>query len=91
MASFEKRSVCDLLCTANVRSLPIRCEVQIFTDHKNLTYQAKDHNAKVTRWRLAVQDYDFDIVYIPGDDKFIADAPSRLCPRESTEVGKAKF
>ena len=54
----------------------------LFTDHKNLTYISKDPNAKVTRWRLAVQDYDFDIAYIPGEDNFIADAMSRLCPTE---------
>jgi hypothetical protein len=52
----------------------------LFTDHKNLTYIAKDHNAKVTRWRLAVQDYNFDIAYIPGEENIVADAFSRLCP-----------
>ena len=52
----------------------------LFTDHRNLTYIAKDHNSKVTRWRLAVQDYDFDIAYIPGQDNIVADAFSRLCP-----------
>ena len=55
----------------------------LFTDHRNLTFMAKDPNAKVTRWRLAVQDYDFDIAYLPGEDNIVADALSRLCPKEN--------
>jgi cleavage and polyadenylation specificity factor subunit 1 len=58
----------------------------LFTDHKNLTYIAKDPNAKVMRWRMAVQDYDFDIAYIPGEENFIADGFSRLCPRSDEAV-----
>jgi cleavage and polyadenylation specificity factor subunit 1 len=62
----------------------------IFTDHKNLTFLAADPNAKVMRWRMAVQDYDFDIAYIPGEDNIVADAFSRLCakhtPEEDAEV-----
>jgi len=34
------------------------------------------------RWRLAVQDYDFNVAYIPGKDNIIADAFSRLCPKK---------
>ena len=58
----------------------------LFTDHKNLTYINKDPNAKVMRWRLAVQDYDFDIAYIPGENNIIADGLSRLCPKTSHEI-----
>jgi hypothetical protein len=54
----------------------------LFTDHKNLTYLTKDPSQKVMRWRLAVQDYDFDIAYIPGPDNIIADGFSRLCPQK---------
>jgi len=57
----------------------------LFTDHKNLTYLAKDPNAKVMRWRLAVQDYDFDIAYIPGECNIVADGFSRLCPKTLPE------
>ena len=57
----------------------------LFTDHKNLTYLTKDPSPKVMRWRMAVQDYDFDIAYIPGEKNIIADAFSRLCNRTRPE------
>ena len=32
----------------------------------------------VIRWKIAVQDYDFDIEHIPGVDNIVADGLSRL-------------
>ncbi len=60
----------------------------IFTDHKNLTFLASDPSAKVIRWMMAVQDYDFDIAYIPGEDNIVADAFSRLCAKDTPEEGE---
>ena len=51
----------------------------IQTDHKNLIYINTDGSAKVKRWKLLVQEYDFDIVHIPGLSNPIADGLSRLC------------
>ena len=34
---------------------------------------------------MAVQDYDFDIAYIPGEDNIVADAFSRLCAKHTPE------
>ena len=33
----------------------------LFTDHRNLTFLEKDPSPKVQRWRIAVQEYDFDV------------------------------
>ena len=60
----------------------------LFTDHKNLTYLTKDPSPKVMRWRMAVQDYDFNIAYIPGEENIIADGFSRLCPRTNEAEGE---
>jgi cleavage and polyadenylation specificity factor subunit 1 len=49
------------------------------TDHQNLTYINSGPSAKVLRWKLAIQSYDFDIEHIPGADNIVADAFSRLC------------
>ena len=48
------------------------------TDHKNLTNINSDTNPKVKRWKLAMQEYDFTIEYLPGDKNIVADAFSRL-------------
>ncbi len=53
----------------------------IETDHKNLTYLKTAQSAKVRRWQLALQEYDFTCIRIAGEDNVVADAFSRLCER----------
>ena len=48
----------------------------ILTDHKNLTSIEKDNNEMVGRWRVALQELDFTIRYVPEKDNNIADAMS---------------
>lgn len=50
------------------------------TDHKPLTYlfSMKDPSSKLTRMRLELSEYDFEIQYIKGKDNVGADALSRL-------------
>jgi hypothetical protein len=50
----------------------------LLTDHKNLIYIDSETSQKVKRWKLAIQEYDFDIHHIPGRLNVIADAFSRL-------------
>jgi hypothetical protein len=38
----------------------------LHTDHKNLTYLNLDGSIRVKIWKLAVQEYDFKVHYIPG-------------------------
>ena len=54
----------------------------LFTDHKNLTYLNKDPSPKVMRWKVAVQEYNFEVAYIEGHKNVIADGFSRLCPKD---------
>ena len=56
------------------------------TDHRNLLFLNAQPNQKVTRWKLAIQDYDFDIEHIPGRDNVVADTWSRLCAGQKDEV-----
>jgi len=51
------------------------------TDHKNLTYINFGNSAKIMRWKLMIQEYDFDIEHVAGEENVVADAFSRLIPR----------
>ena len=49
------------------------------TDHANLTYINTESSAKVRRWKLFLQEFNFDLIHIAGVDNLVADAFSRLC------------
>ena len=51
------------------------------TDHMNLTYINVTFTGKVLRWKLYLQDKDFDLYHVPGKEEhqFVPDALSRLC------------
>ena len=51
------------------------------TDHKNLTYINVTFTGKVLRWKLYLQDKDFDLYHVHGKEEhqFVPYALSRLC------------
>ncbi|CAH2087564.1 unnamed protein product [Euphydryas editha] len=52
----------------------------IYTDHKPLAWldSYKDTSSKFTRWRLRLQDFDYEIIYKKGNQNSNADALSRI-------------
>ena len=74
---------------------PYIYKLLIRTDHKPLIwlYKMKKPNAKFVRWRMQLEEYNFDIIYYPGKENLVADALSRDpkyvdadFPRTSTEL-----
>jgi transposase InsO family protein len=59
------------------------------TDHKNLIYINTSGSAKVIRWKLAIQEYDFNVEHIAGQANVVADTLSRLVPTEEPEFVSA--
>lgn len=55
-------------------------KIKVATDHNPLTYltHAASSSARLTRWSLALQKYDLEIVHIKGSLNKCADALSRL-------------
>ena len=51
----------------------------LMTDHKNLVYINDSGAPKVKRWKLLIQEYNFDIIHVPGPKNEVADLLSRLC------------
>ena len=56
------------------------------TDHKNLLYINSAGSQKVQRWKLRIQEYDFQIEHIAGINNIAADFLSRLCSRPVEEA-----
>ena len=63
--------------------------IVIHTDHKNLT--CKNFNTeRVMRWRLVLEEFGPELLYIKGEDNVVADALSRL-PMLPTATFDAKY
>ena len=61
-------------------------KIEIFTDHKNLVHETTLMSSdRCMRWRLIIEEYGPDIIYIPGPDNVVADALSRL-PRVDNDT-----
>ena len=82
MAHSRKGVLCNLSSTAKFKHLLQSVRFTLRTDHRNLTYVNLSGSEKVIRWKLLIQQFNFDIEYIKGSDNEVADAFSRLCPSE---------
>ena len=60
-------------------------DITIFTDHKNLTFE-RFGSERVRRWRLFVEEFGPDIIYLPGHQNVVADALSRLPYNQNSQV-----
>ena len=61
------------------------------TDHRNLTFINMEGSPKIRRWKLAIQEYDFEIEYLPGEKNVVADNFSRLCDIENPDETLCTF
>ena len=78
----EKESYAIFYALGKIDYLLCDTKFTLRTDHKNLTlpFLNNEQNAQVRRWKLAIQQYDFDIEFINGEVNIIADGFSRLVP-----------
>jgi len=60
----------------------------LHTDHENLTRLNFGNSNKILRWKLFIQDFDFDIEWIKGELNPTADGFSRLVQKPELEEGE---
>ena len=61
------------------RNILLGQKIKVFTDHKNLVHESEMKTSqRVMRWRLLLEEYGPEIVYIKGKANIVADALSRL-------------
>jgi hypothetical protein len=65
----------------------------IITDHKPLVwlFNVKDPGSRLVRWKLKLQEYDYEIIYKPGKLNSNADCLSRIVIPESNVLQTTKI
>lgn len=51
---------------------------KLYTDHQPLAYSMSNTNSRIIRGKLALEEFDYEIIYKPGKQNVIADALSRI-------------
>ena len=73
------------------RNILLGKKYKIYTDHKNLVHESKMKTSqRVMRWRLLLEEYGPEIVYIKGRANIVADALSKATPEQSKGIFKKK-
>ena len=62
----------------------------IKTDHRPLVHLffLKNPSSRLTRIRLELEEYDFEVIHIPGKDNVVADALSRIDIEQLKNIGE---
>jgi hypothetical protein len=85
----EKECLAIVKCVRKLRPYLIGKHFIIETDHQVLRwlFNVKDPSSKLVRWRLLLEELDYEIRYIKGKENKIADELSRaLCINRATAV-----
>ena len=59
------------------RNILLGQQIKVYTDHKSLTYKTFN-TERIIRWRLILEEYNPELIYIQGSKNIVADALSRL-------------
>jgi hypothetical protein len=82
---YEKEAFAIFVALGKFEHLIRDTHFTLRTDHRNLTFLDKATSSRVRRWKLAMQEYDFDVEHIAGTSNFVADALSRDLPHSIKE------
>lgn len=79
-STIEKELLVIVETTKHYRPYLCSNKFLIETDHKPLVwlFSLKDPNSRVTKWRLRLEEFDYEIKYKKGKENTVADALSRI-------------
>jgi hypothetical protein len=88
-STVEKELLAIVWACKQFRPYLIGRRFQVLTDHKGLTwiFRVKDPSSRLIRWRLLLEEYDFEVVYKPGKQNVNADSLSRYPEVNLNELG----
>lgn len=84
-STIEKELLAIVWATKTFRHYLLGRHFEIASDHQPLCWlhKMKEPNAKLTRWKFRLAEYDFDIKYVKGKENHVADALSRITIEEA--------
>jgi hypothetical protein len=79
-ATIEKEAYAIIWALNKLKEIITGCKIFIFSDHNPLIYltESMSKSAKLVRWSLSLQTFDFELIYKRGKLNTIADFLSRL-------------
>lgn len=72
------------------RNILLGHTIRVFTDHKNLTYQ-NFTTERVMRWRLIIEEFGPELIYLQGKRNIVADALSRIESIDTIDPDNQQF
>jgi hypothetical protein len=79
-SAIEKELLAIVWATKYFRSYLFGRKFQILSDHRPLVWleNIKEPNMKLQRWKIRLNEFDYQIKYVPGKENHVADALSRV-------------
>jgi transposase InsO family protein len=84
----EKEMLSVVLALQEFRTMVLGYPINVYVDHKNWTHDKVFRNARVLRWRLAIEEFNITFHYVKGEKNLIADVLSRFPTKENTGIKK---
>ncbi|KAI5179339.1 hypothetical protein PAEPH01_2616, partial [Pancytospora epiphaga] len=86
--TIEKEFLGIVKALKHFKTIIYNTHIKIKTDHANLLFNTPIVNNRVQRWKLLLEEYDYEIEYQKGEANIAADGLSRICLLHSLKEGE---